>query len=149
MIAAFKSLSANLQTQIKDAVEDSTKDIELAAIRKVPAAGDPLKTTYGFQENNTGINQLIHSIFEDQGFTGLVYVDLSASKLAAYIEFKTGQAAGAYVPTLPPEWQQVARRYYVNGRGTLIGQPYLLPAFFEQSPKLMTKIVQILKKAKL
>lgn len=150
-VTALKRYSKELQEDVKDAVEETTLLIQREAIMKAPAAGDQLKTTYGFQKNSTGINQLIFASFpvSSKGFTGEVSISDTAGNLPVFVELGTGLSAAQYVPTLPKEWQEVARRYYVNGKGTLIKQPFLLPSFFEQAPKLIDKIRTILKNKKL
>lgn len=148
-VNALKKYSKEVQEDVKDAVEETTLAIQRKAIDRAPAAGDALKTTFGSQKNSTGINQFILSKFTNNNFTGEVFVDAGATNLAAYIEFGTGRSAAGYVPTLPTEWQEVARKFYVNGKGTLIKQPFLLPSYFEEAPKLEKKIRKILKSKKL
>lgn len=148
-LSAMRNYTKEVQEDIKDAVEETTLDIERQAINNAPAAGELVKTTYGYQKVNTGINQYIFSRILNNGFSGEIGIEGAASVLAIYIEFSTGSAAAGYIPTLDPEFQTIARRYYVNGRGTLIGKPYLLPAYFEHAPKLITKIRKILRSKKL
>lgn len=146
---ALKKYSKEVQEDVKDAVEETTLAIQRKAIDRAPAAGDALKTTFGSQKNSTGINQYISSKFTNNNFTGEVFVDSGATNLAAYIEFGTGRSAAGYVPTLPTEWQEVARKFYINGKGTLIKKPFLLPSYFDEAPKLEKKIRKILKSKKL
>lgn len=143
----FKQLEEVIQEDVRDAVEKWTLVIQREAMDAAPAAGDTLKTTYGTQKNETGINQYIYASFDisNKGMTGQVGIDGNASKLAAYIEFGTGVSAAGYVPTLPKEWQEVARTYYVNGKGTLIKQPFLLPAFFNNQFKFLYDMKKVLK----
>jgi len=142
---ALKKYSKEVQEDVKDAVEETTLAIQRKAIDRAPAAGDDLKTTFGSHKNSTGINQLIFSKITNNNFTGIVYISNTAGDLPVYVEFGTGRSAAGYVPTLPTEWQQIARKYYVNGKGTLIKKPFLLPSYFEESPKLEKKIRKILK----
>lgn len=148
-VKALQRYSESIQEDVRDAVEESTLNIERKAKSRAPAAGDRLKTTYGSQKNNTGINQYILSDIKNSGFTGEVFIDARATKLAAYIEFGTGASAAGYVPTLPKEFQTIARSYYINGKGTLIKQPFLLPSYFSEQPIFINKIKAIVKKAKL
>ena len=148
-LKALRTYSTTVQEKVKDSVEQVTIDIEREAMRKAPASKKPIKTKYGFQKNTTGINQYIYSKIKNNGFTGEVGVEAGASKMAAYLEFGTGSSAAVYVPSLPVEWQQIARTYYINGKGTILAQPFLLPSYFEKAPNLNKKIRAILKNTKL
>lgn len=59
---------------------------------------------------------------------------------AAYVEFGTGQYAAAYVPTLDPEFQALARTFYVNGKGRMRAQPYLIPAYLQEGKRLADRL---------
>lgn len=146
-LAKIKQASEIIQEDVKDTVEKYTLIIQREAIKNAPAAGDMLKTRHGFQKNSTGINQFISATFEVQskGFKGTVFIESGASKLAIYIEFGTGVSAAGYVPTLPPEFQKIAMKYYINGKGTLIKQPFLLPAFFNNQIKFIKEVQSVLK----
>lgn len=148
-LSALQKYTKEVQEDIKDAVEETTLQIERQAIDNAPAAGELVKTRYGTQRINTGINQYIFSRILNNGFSGEIGIEGSATPLAIYLEFGTGSSAAGYVPTLDPEFQTIARRYYINGKGTLIVHPYLLPAYFEHAPKLINKIRKILKSKKL
>lgn len=142
----IKQLEQQIQDEIRLDVEDFTEQILREAIRNAPGAGDQLKTTYGTQKNDTNIQQFIDSQLLNGGFTGRVFIQAAASNLAVYIEFGTGSSAAGYVPTLPAEWQEVARKYYINGKGTLIKQPFLLPAYFSNEIKFLKAVQNTLKK---
>jgi hypothetical protein len=59
---------------------------------------------------------------------------------AAYVEFGTGDAARGYVPSLPPEWQEVARRKIINGLGRTGVQKFLYPAVEDGLPEMIKKM---------
>lgn len=140
LIKRLGAISKEMEADIKDIVEEVTLSIERQAISNAPVAGEPLATKYGTQTNQTGINQLIGSKFENNGFIGIVFVSNRMGNLPVYIEFGTGTSATGYVPTLPKWAQEIARKYYINGKGTLLKQPYLLPAYFQYSPELYKKL---------
>lgn len=149
LIKRLGTISKELEIDIKDIVEEVTLLIERQAIANAPVAGQELPTKYGSQRNQTGINQLIGARFENNGFIGTVFVSASAGNLPIYIEFGTGSSAAGYVPSLPDWAQEIARKYFVNGRGTLIKQPYLLPAYFQHSPELYRKLKELVKRQKI
>ena len=142
----FKQFGAELrrsalafETEVKEIVELNLGDMELEAIRLSPGGGDLIKTQYGTEtqqdiargRNWVPISQAIGYKLTDKGLSGYLYVEKSAGEIAAWVEFSTGQDAARYLSTTPVEWQNVARKYYINGKGTIIGQPYMLPAFMK------------------
>lgn len=62
-------------------------------------------------------------------------------RLTAYYEFGTGNWAAALVPGLPDDWQQMAKKYFINGKGTLPAQPYLYPAFQRMKANIEQTII--------
>lgn len=142
---SIRGFQEQIQEDVKDSVEKWTDIIYLEADRNAPGPGDQLKTTYGFQRNETGINQFLYKEMSPDQLTGKVGIELGASKLALYIEVGTGVSAAGYVPTLPPKWQAFALKYYINGKGTLIKHPFLLPAFFNNQFKFLYDMQKVLK----
>ena len=149
LMRRFEQLPKETQADVKDIIEEETLAIQREAIQNAPAAGDSLSTTYGTQKINTGINQFIGASISPTGLSGEVFIEASASELAAFIEFGTGVSAANYVPTLDPEFQAIAQKYYKNGKGTLIKHPFLLPAWFKHEPTVVPKIKKALENIKL
>lgn len=145
VLRKLDTFSSIIKEDVKDTVEDYTLKIQREAIDLAPVAGQSVQTTYGSQKINTGINQFIGSEIIRGGFAGKVFIEARASKLAIYLEFGTGLSAAGYVPTLPPEFQSIARRYYINGKGTLIKHPFLLPAYFNNKFKFIYELQRVLK----
>jgi hypothetical protein len=125
----LSSMNANVQKEIKLQVLDSSTMIQMNAINAAPA----------------GLKGRIDSTPKNNGFAAEVGVQ-SSTNIPVYVEFGTGESAAAYVPTLPQEIQEYARQFYVNGQGTLIKQPYLIPAFLRESPIFIKELENILKK---
>lgn len=48
---------------------------------------------------------------------------------AAYVEFGTGLYARKHLPSLPKDWVDYAKNFYVNGEGRIRAHPYLFPAY--------------------
>jgi len=157
LMKRFEQLPKEIQEDVRDIIEDATLNIQRQAIQNAPAAGDriPLNSssisrgTENTQKINTGINQFIGSSINNNGLSGEVFIEAGAGPLAIYIEFGTGVSAANYVPTLDPEFQAVAQKYYINGKGTIIKQPFLLPAWFKNEPTVIPKIKKVLKDIKL
>ena len=122
------SLSKVVQDEIKLQVLDSATTIQMNAINAAPA----------------GLKGKIDSTPQNNGFASEIGVQ-SSTNIPVYVEFGTGQSAAAYVPTLPKEIQEYARQFYVNGQGTMMKQPYLIPAFLRESPIFIKELENILK----
>jgi len=65
--------------------------------------------------------------------------------MAAYIEFGTGRYFPQY-PGKEKEWQDLAREFYVNGKGFMRPAPYLYPSVKSGIVSLISNIRQILKR---
>lgn len=135
----LNALDKKVQKEVKELTEFFLGEIELQAIREAPGPGDNIKTENGFEfqdmvvneRNWTPISQAIGYSIDSSGYKGSVYVERSAGEIAAWVEFGTGQSAASYLATVPAEWKSLAQLYYINGKGTIIAQPYLLPAFLK------------------
>lgn len=66
--------------------------------------------------------------FKKSGFRGEVGV-LGDNNMAAYIEFGTGLFAKEILSVYPKWIQDIAMQFFVNGRGTIEGKPYLYNNF--------------------
>lgn len=127
-LEAFKN---RMLTEVKEAVEVNIGDMELQAIRDAPGGGDMIATENGQESLNdirgqrswTPISQAIGYSITENGYKGTLYVEQSAGEVAAWVEFGTGQSASRYLATVPKEWRETARQYYINGRGTIINKP--------------------------
>jgi len=123
------SLSKEIEQEVKLQVLDSATTIQLQAIGAAPA----------------GLKGRIDSTPQNNGFASEIGVQ-SSTNIPVYVEFGTGTSAAEYVPTLPKEIQEYARQFYVNGKGRIKKQPYLIPAFLRESPLFIKELEKILKK---
>jgi hypothetical protein len=64
------------------------------------------------------------------------------------MEFGTGLSAREILsnPQYSQEVRTIARTYYRNGKGRIIGQPYLMPAFYRNSANLVNDMVDEINK---
>lgn len=142
----------NFEQEVRELVEITVGDIELEAIRNAPGPGEPIRTQYGTVRqdqvargrNWSPISQSIATRVE--GFKGTVFVEKSAGDIAAYVEFGTGQSAATYLAMVEPEWREEAKKYYVNGKGTIINQPYLYPAYIKNRTEFINELKALVKK---
>jgi len=67
----------------------------------------------------------------------------------AYAEFGTGQNASQILngPGYTVEMRAIAREFYKNGQGTLIGQPFLFPAWIKHTANILEELRIELNKA--
>lgn len=68
-----------------------------------------------------------------------------ADPMPAYIEFGTGKYFPQY-PGKEAEWQNLAKQYYVNGRGFMTPSPYFYPSVTSGIVSLVNNIKQVLKR---
>jgi len=154
---AFSDLAKDFTQEAKELVEYNIGEMELEAIRNAPGPGDLIDNDYGTPEtqseiargrNWTPISQAIGYEIDKSGLKGTVFVEKSAGELAIYVEAGTGQSARAYIPTVPKEFQEVFRKYYLTGYGTILAKPYMLPAFFKYSVQFEKEMRDLIKNIK-
>lgn len=64
----------------------------------------------------------------------------AGDELSAYVEFGTGQNAEAFLAGKPEEQVAEAKKFFVNGEGTLAAHPYFFPAIYQHRDKLPEEI---------
>ena len=120
---------------VKDALASAATDIEIEAIRNAPSSweGRPLN-----------IKQRIDKVAEDNGLSWRVGIQSGdpVFEIEAWLEFGTGLSAREILsnPQYTQEVRDIARRFYRNGQGRIVGQPYLMPAFFRNTANLVQEI---------
>lgn len=157
LLSKLANYSAKVEQEVKEEVSFVLKEIEMNAIRNAPSGGSLIETEYGdvTQESIRGdrnwksISQSIGTTEEKGGLAGSVFVERSAGEVAAWVEFGTGQSAAAYLSSVPDEWKATARKFYINGKGTIIAQPYLFPAYLKGQIDFIKGLKKILKDTKL
>lgn len=60
----------------------------------------------------------------------------------AYSEFGTGDYAGALLSSYPQEWKDMARQYFVNGKGRIPAKPALYTSFNRNIKNIIEKAAQ-------
>jgi hypothetical protein len=120
---------------VKDILASTATDVEIEAIRNAPSSweGQPLS-----------IKQRIDKLVEDGGLNWKVEVKVGdpVFEIEAWLEFGTGLSAKETLsnPQYTQEVRDIARRFYRNGQGRIIGQPYLMPSFFRNTANLVREI---------
>ncbi len=138
----LKSYRDKVSQEIINQVQDSGTQIESDAIAKAPR--QLLIKGQKSQPETLDFHQRIDNTVSNGGFSAEIGVQ-SENNLAIYVEFGTGEDAASYVPTLPKDIQDYARLFYVNGKGRILHQPFLIPAFRKESPIFISELKKILK----
>lgn len=157
LLAGLDATSRKFQEDVKDIIGINIQDLQLQAIREAPGPGDEIKTEYGTENERdivngrgwTPISQAITYTIDPNGFSGRVFVNDSAGDISAWVEFSTGQSAARYLATVPEFWRATAAKYIRNKKGTIIGKPYLYPAYEKYSLQTVKELKQAIKDIKL
>lgn len=81
---------------------------------------------------------LVESVAVEQGIdTTSVIVGVPYS---GFVEFGTGAYAEEYVATLPDQWQEEARKFFVNGKGKGQPHPFFYPAVQLHQDDIYTEV---------
>lgn len=131
----LKDYTDDVVEKTKEHIEAFAIDVEIDATRDAPAF---LSIDKKFE--NGGLSAEIgvmgeQVVAEDQS---------SASNMAAYWEFGTGLSAAEITAGYPQWVKDKAMEYFVSGKGTLIGQPYLFNNFLARLPKFERNIDKML-----
>jgi HK97 gp10 family phage protein len=126
---------------VKDVLANTATNVEKQAITSAPTQWE------GYPLN---IKQKIDKKSSNNGLLWQVGVDVptTGEQWEAWMEFGTGLSAEQILknPTYSEEVRTLARTYFRNGKGRIIGQPYLMPAFYRNSANLVNDMVDEINK---
>lgn len=128
---------------VKDVLADTAKNIEydakVNATRSIQIIRDQDE-----QFNDLNFNQRIDTKTLEGGFGYNVGINIADPilEIEAWTEFGTGLSAREILgrPEYTPEIRAIARTFFRNGKGTIVGVPYLFPAFFKNTANLVKDI---------
>lgn len=72
--------------------------------------------------------------------TGEETIVNAGDELSAYVEFGTGQNAEVFLAGKPDEQVAEAKKFFVNGEGTLNAHPFFFPAIYRHRDELLPEI---------
>jgi hypothetical protein len=125
---------------VKETLASAATDIEIQAIRNAPSTWNGL---------SLNIKQRIDKVSENNGLAWKVGVQSGdpVFEIEAWLEFGTGLSAKEILanPQYTQEVRDVARQFYRNGQGRIIGRPYLMPSFFANTANLVQEIEEQIK----
>jgi HK97 gp10 family phage protein len=140
-LAYVKKKETAMIEAVKDVLANTATNVEKQAITSAPTQWE------GFPLN---IKQKIDKKSSNNGLLWQVGVDVptSGEQWEAWMEFGTGLSAREILsnPQYSQEVRALARTYYRNGKGRIVGQPYLMPAFYRNSANLVNDMVDEINK---
>lgn len=140
-LAYIKKKETAMVEAVKDVLANTATDVEKQAIASAPTQWE------GYPLN---IKQKIDKKSSNNGLLWQVGVDVptSGEQWEAWMEFGTGLSAKEILsnPQYSQEVRAIARTYYRNGKGRIVGQPYLMPAFYRNSANLVNDMVDEINK---
>ena len=116
----LKKYKESIVSETKDHISDFATDVEIAATRDAP---NFLSIDKKFE--NGGLSAQIGVM----GGQMVAPNESSGYNIAAYWEFGTGLSAAEITAGYPQWVKDKAMEYYVSGKGTLVGSPYLYNNF--------------------
>jgi len=123
----LKSISKDTELAVKSAVVRNTDGIFKDALSAVPIDFGELE--------RSGIQS-----YSDNQLTGTVAFGGTPAPYAPYVEFGTGINV-----SVPEGFSAYAMQFYVNGKGTMKAQPFLIPAFIKYKKIFLRDIRKIAK----
>lgn len=140
-LAYVKKKETAMIEAVKDVLANTATNVEKQAITSAPTQWE------GYPLN---IKQKIDKKSSNNGLLWQVGVDVptTGEQWEAWMEFGTGLSAEQILknPTYSEEVRTLARTYFRNGKGRIIGQPYLMPAFYRNSANLVNDMVDEINK---
>jgi hypothetical protein len=141
-LAYIKKKETAMIEAVKDVLANTATDVEKQAIASAPTQWE------GYPLN---IKQKIDKKSSNNGLLWQVGIDVPSTgeQWEAWMEFGTGLSAREILsnPQYSQEVRTLARTYYRNGQGRIVGEPYLMPAFYRNTANLVTDMVNEINKA--
>jgi hypothetical protein len=127
---------------VKNTLASTATDIEFQASINAPTSYQIGDATI----NLSFIQQKINKKVFDNGLYWNIGLDVPSNgeQWEAWMEFGTGLSARDILsnPQYSQEVRDIARRFYRNGKGRIIGKPYLMPAFYRNTANLVDDMVK-------
>jgi hypothetical protein len=132
---------------VKDKLADTAESIELDAKLLAPNSISSFFDGGESGEYPLNVKQRINKVALNE-FQYKVGIE-GTQDFDAYAEFGTGQDAQQILngPGYTDEMRAIARVFYKNGQGTLIGKPFLMPSFIKNTANLVEEMEADIKKA--
>lgn len=146
-LADFNKKRDAIIDAVKDVLANTATNVEIEATRNAPTSYQIGDATI----NLSFIKQKINKKVSNNGANWNVGIDVPSSgeQWEAWMEFGTGLSAREILsnPAYSNEVRAIARTYFRNGKGRIIGQPYLMPAFYRNTANIVNDLVEEINKA--
>jgi hypothetical protein len=146
---ALKDLQQKKQIvidSVKDTLSNVATDIEIEAGRNAP-------NSYKIGDETIDLRFIQQKINKDVFENGLLWkvgldVPSTGEQWEAWMEFGTGLSAEQILggAQYTGEIKAQARLFFRDGKGRIVGKPYLYPAFFKNTANLVQEIENEIKK---
>ncbi len=138
VIAALHKVEKNLHSQASKLIAGAAlRTVAIAKSRLQPLPGDSRELATDI----AAVRQSINFTHDATNLSAKVFAgNVTGEHLAAYLEFGTGKYAARYVNTLPAPYPALAMTFFVNGRGWTREHPFLIPAYRQESGRLIEKL---------
>lgn len=145
-IADFLKKEDAIVNAVTDVLAETATSIEFEATLNAPSS---------YQIGDATINlSFIAQKINKKGFNDGLYwsvgldVPATGEQWEAWMEFGTGLSASQILsnPQYSQEVRAIARTFFRNGKGRIIGRPYLMPAFYRNTDNLVNEMVDEINK---
>jgi hypothetical protein len=144
-LADLNTKSEAVIDAVKETLASAATDIEIQAGKNAPKS-------YSIGDATIDLRFIQQKINKDVFENGLLWkvglsVPSNGEQWEAWMEFGTGLSANEILsnPQYSQEVRDIARQFYRNGEGRIIGRPYLMPAFFANTANLVQEIEEQIK----
>lgn len=145
-IADLNNKFISIYPAVRETLANTATNIEIEASRNAP-------DSYQIGDKSINLNfisQKINKKVSNNGFFWNIGLDVPATgeQWEAWMEFGTGLSASQILsnPEYSQEVRNIARTFYRNGQGRIIGTPYLMPAFYKNTDNLVNEMVDEINK---
>lgn len=136
LMSKFSNLKSEVEDVMSEELEVSAENIENESKQNCPDMVKVADSKNGGSVNEQDLAGGLRASIMAVNVSDLQkQVVVGQSPMGAYVEFGTG----AYVDILPG-LEDYAMTFYVNGKGTILPQPYLFPAMEDERPKLVSRL---------
>lgn len=146
-LADLDKKAESIVDAVKDVLAKTATDIEIEATRNAPSSYEIGDATI----NLSFIKQKIDKKSKNNGLFWNIGLNVppNGEQWEAWMEFGTGLSAREILsnPQYSEEVRTIAKTFYRNGKGRIIGKPYLMPAFYRNTDNLVTDMVDEINKA--
>lgn len=127
-------------------LEKKAKQIENKIVAQVFDSGQEIIANAESNKPNYSWGNITISRGQSDKFTFVVEAtDFGSPAMAAYWEFGTGKNFLENMSGYTREQINLAKKFYVDGKGTIKAHPYLFPAYYTERKNFIKEVKKIIK----